>query len=326
MKTISAIAVSTLMVLGASSCSHKELYIVEQPVASMPRIQVVFDWRDAPGASPESMAMYLYDEAAQNPLRYIFSNSTGGEIRAPFGIHNAICMNADNTDWARVFNKENSNTFEIHTPDAAETAAAQGFDTRSMPRVTGTENERLASTPGMLYGAPKTNFILADNGGTDTIKLYPHELVCHYTVDIYDVDNLDRVKSTTLDATLSGMAEGVNITSGQGTDVAATLTCTLKAKTSQIQLHREFLPIGEREPIAKRHYLTVHSVMANGEKWSHSFDVTDQISRATDPHHVHIILRGLSLPEPPQPDPHSGQSGMAVNVNGWQTVNIDLKM
>lgn len=323
MKKLSALALSALMVLGATSCRHKELYIVEEPTATMTRIQVVFDWRDTPEASPESMAMYLYDDADSNPLRYIFSNSKGGEIRAPFGAHSAICLNADNTDWARLFNSESTNTFEVRTPDAAEIAAAQGFDTRSMPRVSGTESERLASTPGILYGAPKEQFMLANHGGTDTIRLYPHELVCHYTVDIYDVENLDRVKSATLDATLSGMAEGVNISRGVGTDVPATLTCTLKATAAESRLHGEFLTFGECETLSKRHSLTVYSVMANGEKWSHTFDVTDQVSQAPDPRHVHIVLHGLSLP---QPGPQGGDSGMTVNVNGWQTVNIDLKM
>lgn len=325
MKVLKPTVLSALMILGATSCRHKELFIIEEPVATMTRIKVVFDWRNAPEASPESMAMYLYDETDQHPLRYIFSNCTGGEIRAPFGVHSAICVNADNTDWARPVHNESTGTFEIRTPDAGETAS-QGFETESMPRATGTENERLASTPGMLYGAPQPGILLANNGGTDTITLYPKELVCHYTVDIYDVDNLDRVNSTTLDGTLSGMAEGVNVSRNTGTDTPVTLACTFKAKPAQHQLHGEFLTFGECETLSKNHYLTVYSVLANGEKWSHTFDVTDQVSNAPDPCHVHIILRGLPLPEPPQPNPHDDDGGMTVNVNGWQSVNIGLHM
>lgn len=325
MKLINIISLSALILLGATSCRHKELFLVEEPATSMTRIRVVFDWRNAPDAGPESMAMYLYDESGRNPLRYIFDNCNGGEIRAPFGVHSAICVNADNTDWARLFNNEYNQTFEIRTPDASE-RAAQGFPTESMPRANGTETERLASTPGMLYGAPDSDILLADHGGTDTIRLYPQELVCHYMVDIYDVDNLDRVKSVTLDGSLSGMAEGINISRGTGTDNPATLTCTLKAIPAHSQLHGEFLTFGECETVNNDHYLTVYSVLTDGEKWSHTFNVTDQISKAPDPRHVHIVIHGLSLPEPPQPGPDDESTGMTVNVNGWNTVNINLRM
>ncbi len=63
-------------------------------------------------------------------------------------------------------------------------------------------------------------------------------------------------------------------------------------------------------------------VLNDGSKWYHSFDVTDQVSKASDPTHVHIIVRGLDLPHA-QSDKDSDAS---IDVNEWQEVDIDLKM
>ena len=85
----------------ATSCRHKDLYM-DEPMSTA--LQVVFDWRDAPEANPASMAMYLYENDGSTPMRFIFDNSHGGELKAPFGTRHAVCINADNTDWAALRN------------------------------------------------------------------------------------------------------------------------------------------------------------------------------------------------------------------------------
>ncbi len=301
-----------------SSCRHKDLYMEDSMTS---RLEVVFDWRNAPEADPSSMALYLYDEDGTSPMRFIFSNKTGGEIKAPFGMHNAICMNADNTNWARMRNKDNISTMEILTLDA-ESLSAQRIGTRSVPRAEGTEDERIAQTPGMLWGSRENNIGIYPHSGTQTITMYPVEAVCHYTVDVYDVENLDKASSGSVDATLSGMAEGYCHGTESATDNHVSMAFTLNSDGSHNSLHGEFLTFGECPSLNLKHYLTIYTVLSDGSGWYKSFDVTDQVANAPDPRHVHIVVRGLPLPEPPS----DGGTKLSADVNEWQEVNISLQM
>ena len=287
------------------------------------QLQVVFDWSNSPEADPASMVFYLYEEDGHKPMRFIFSGKDGGLIKAPFGIHHALCMNGDDNDWAKLRNPESIETLEIYTPDAEEIAKE---NVRSgspvLPRAQGTENERIAATPGMLYSDRGNSIHIKPHNGMQTITMYPKEVVCHYIVDVYDVSNLDGVVSSAVDATLSGMAEGYSHGQQSATDNTVTMKFSLSGNEAERNLHGEFLTFGECPSTVARHYLTLYMVLTDGSKWYRSFDVTDQVTKAPDPYHVHIIIRGLDLPEPPK----EGDAGLKTNVNEWQDINIGLHM
>lgn len=308
----------TLAALSLTSCRHKDLYM-EEEMAS--QLQVVFDWSNAPDADPESMALYLYEEDGHTPMRFIFSNKTGGLIKSPFGTRHAICLNADNTDWARMRNHENIESLEIYTQDA-EAIGSRADDATTVPRPEGTENERIAATPGMLWGCRTNDIKIVPHDGMQTITMYPQEVVCHYIVDVYDVKNLEDVESSAVDATLSGMAEGYCHGRQSATDNTVSMKVNLTGNAEEQNLHGEFLTFGECPNTVAKHYLTLYMVLTDGSKWYHSFDVTDQVTKAPDPTHVHIIVRGLDLPEPPK----EGSTELTTDVNEWQAVNIGLKM
>lgn len=307
-----------LFAMSLTSCRHKDLYMEEEMTSEL---QVVFDWSNAPQANPESMALYLFEEDGHNPMRFIFSNKTGGLIKAPFGLRHAICLNADNTDWARMRNNESIETLEIYTQDA-EAIGTRADDTATIPRPEGTEDERIAATPGMLWGSRSNNISIVPHSGMQTITMYPQEAVCHYIVDVYDVDNLEGVESSAVDATLSGMAEGYSHGQQSPTDNTVSMKINLTGNTAEKNLHGEFLTFGECPATVAKHWLTLYMVLTDGSKWYHSFDVTDQVTKAPDPTHVHIIVRGLNLPEPPK----DGNAELKTDVNEWQAVNIGLHM
>ncbi|MDE7345223.1 MAG: DUF5119 domain-containing protein [Muribaculaceae bacterium] len=311
----------TIMVIAgllSTSCHHKDVYMEEEMTS---QLQVVFDWSEAPEADPESMALYMYEDDGHNPMRYIFSNKTGGLIKAPFGTRHTICLNADNTDWACMRNHENIETLEIYTQDAGE-IGSRADNGSTVPRPEGTENERIAATPGMLWGSRSNDIRIVPHDGMQTITMYPHEAVCHYIVDVYDVKNLEEVESSAVDATLSGMAEGYSHGQQSATDNTVSMKFDLKGNAAEENLHGEFLTFGECPTTVAKHYLTLYMVLTDGSKWYHSFDVTDQVTKAPDPTHVHIIVRDLELPEPPK----NGSSELKTDVNEWQAVNIGLKM
>lgn len=294
MKTFKIISILSMVAILFPSCRHKDVYMEEEMTS---QLQVVFDWKNAPDANPESMAMYLYEENGHEPMRYIFANKTGGLIKSPFGTHHAICLNADNTDWAKMRNHESIETLEIYTQDVEE-IGTRADDTATIPRPEGTENERIAATPGMLWGSRSNDIAITPHEGMQTITMYPQECVCHYIVDIYDVTNLDDVESSAVDATLSGMAEGYNHGQQSATDNTVSFKFDLIGNAEEQNLHGEFLTFGECPTTTAKHYLTLYMVLTDGSKWYHSFDVTDQVTQAADPTHVHIIIWGLDLPEP----------------------------
>lgn len=314
--TTAMLTVMTLLML--SSCRHKDLYMEESMTS---QLVVVFDWRDAPEANPASMALYLYENDGHSPLRFIFNNRDGGLIKVPFGTRHALYMNGDNTDWVHIRGNENIESMELYTSEA-EALDGQGITTSSIPRAREAESEKLVRTPQMLWGSRTNEIHVLPHEGTDTITLYPHEAVCHYMVDIYDVENISGVSSATVDATISGMADGYSLGQTSATDNPVTMTFSLTADAEHESLHGEFLTFGECVNTKKTHMLTVYMVLADGSKWWHSFDVTAQVANAPDPTHVHIIIRGLPLPEPPS----QGQSDLTTDVNEWQPINIGLKM
>ncbi|MDE6378128.1 MAG: DUF5119 domain-containing protein, partial [Duncaniella sp.] len=165
------------------SCHHKDLYFPEPQLTS--HILVEFEWSKAPDATPESMAAYLFDETGGSPLRFIFDNKDGGEIKAPCGTRHILFLNADNTSWLHMRKNERLEEMELLTLDA-EDLSAQSLMTKAVPRADDASgSERVAATPNMLWGGRSDNHVIRPVSGTQTITLSPEELVCHYTVDIY---------------------------------------------------------------------------------------------------------------------------------------------
>ena len=314
MKSYVIATAAAAAMLTLAGCHHKDL----EPYEPTGDLEVVFDWRNAPDATPASMAFTMYPEAGGEAVAYMFENRTGGSIRAAGGDYRALCLNSDITDWARLRNREAIETFEIQTPDADE-LEAQKLESRSLPRARGAENERLASTPGMLWGSVSDKVTVHPLGGHQVITMYPEERVCHYTVDILDVENTSSLRGASLDATISGMAEGYLHGLGKATETPVTMSFTLSAADDSNTLHGEFLTFGECPTTKADHMLSIYVALSNGSKTHFTTDVTTQVSDAADPTHVHIVVRGLKLPK-------IQQGGFHPNVKDWEHVEINLIM
>lgn len=297
-----------------ASCEHKDLYY-----DSAGQVNVVFDWRNAPGANPASMVAQFFSQEEAHSLRYIFQGKDGGQISLPIGTFSGISVNGDDNDWVRLRYVDDVENYETYTIDAQNTEA-YGLSSRALPRAEGTEDERMAQAPGMLYTNRQDN-IQHYADGSETVTFYPEEAVCHYIVDIYDVENLQYVNRAQIDGTISGMAEGFNHGAKQPTDSHVTMPFTLTGDAAAKTLHAEFLTFGESHADPGRHILSVYMFLTDGSKWYYNFDVTSQVHDASDPRHVHIILRGLSVPHP-----ITDEGGFKPNVNDWQTEDIEMKM
>lgn len=300
-----------------SSCHHKELCYDFNPRV---KINVVFDWRNAPDATAQSMVLYMYGHDGSEPIRYVFDNPQGGPLSIPYGSYDGLCLDGDCTDWAELHNTRDADMFEVRTTDA-DVLEAYGISTHTMPRADDNATERVAKTPGMSWSNRCNNIDIPANTTEKTITFYPEEAVCHYTVDIYDVDNIASIEGASLDATISGMAEGYLHGQSCTTNAHVTMPFVLEASVPQATLHGEFLTFGECADHGPAHTLTVYMFLTDGSKMFYNFDVTDQVRKAPDPRHVHIVIHGLSLPKP-----LTESGGLHPSVDDWQAVYITLPM
>ncbi|MDE6811365.1 MAG: DUF5119 domain-containing protein [Muribaculaceae bacterium] len=301
-----------------TSCHHKELVY---PDASRTRLEVVFDWCNAPEADPSSMAFYLYDRNGGSPVRFIFQNKEGGSIHVPAGDYFAMCLNADLTDWAVIEREDAIDAYKVSTLDATQ-LTAMGISTRGIPRAPESETERMASTPGMLWSFRRDDVSLPVTYERMKIVMYPEEKVCHYTVDVYTTDDIAEY-SGGVDATLSGMAEGYMTGAEKTTEEKVTHPFHLLPDASDGCLRSEFLTFGET-PSGGKHYVSIYMIDSEGKGRNFNVDVTDQVSKAPDPRHVHIVIHRIDLPEPHTEQ--TGMGGLQPDVENWESVNITLHM
>lgn len=300
-----------------ASCNHKELCY---PEPGKGKLNIIFDWKNSPDANPSSMALYLFHTDGHDPIRFIFQNNYGGTVRVPDGEYNSICLNADLTDWAVISGRDGIEEYEVSTLDT-KSLSASGFSTRSIPRAPASEDERIAETPGMLWGTRLDGVTTPRDEKDKTVIMYPDEKVCHYSVDVYDSGDVGRYPAKGIDATLSGMSEGYMIGSDSPHPTRVTHPFILSPDKKNNSLHAEFLSFGE--PSSRpAHHLSIYMVRDDGKNWNCNIDVTEQVRNAPDPRHVHIIVRGLDLPEPAP----GGTAFLVPDVEDWETENITLKM
>lgn len=312
------IIVAATVMVALTGCNHKDLAYVYPDAGN---VRVVFDWSKAPDAAPESMDAYFFDADGNNePVRFMFAGRDGGQIHIPYGQYSVLGLNSDQAERARFRNTEDIETFEIYTPDA-ENLPGQGLDSKSLPRARATEEERMAQTPTTLYSNRLDGVVLQMTEDEQTVTLTPEEVTCHYTVTVENIENMGNLDGASIDATLSGMAEGFYHGKNRPTDTPVTMPFVLTENKADKTLRGSFLTFGECEASNFPHMLVVYMVFTDGTKRYQTFDVTEQVKDAPDPRNVEIIVGGLSVPR------HvDNGGGFQPHVDDWETDEIDLKM
>ena len=307
-----------LLMLALTACEHKDLCFDH---AHTVNVNVVFDWRYAPDASPASMAVYLFPADGSEPLRYDFTNREGGVIRVPIGHYDAICMNSDTRD---VFtrNTNTPQTFEIFTRPASLIAGLFSLGVRAdgVPRADGTENENVASPPEMLWtDNSKERIVLRLTDVSQTITFYPGQVVCNYDVEIRNAQNLKYTSGVSF--AISTLAGGYLPYINKVTEEAVTVPFDGMMHQENSTVTGATRTFGYSPTANRTHKLTVYAVLADESKWYYTYDVTDQIHNAPDPRNVHIVLDGLPLPKP-----IVNGGGFKPTVKEWQSVDVNIDM
>ena len=310
-------AAAAAVLAAATSCEHKDLCYDHSDAVD---VEVVFDWCNAPDASPESMSLYLFP-AGGEALRYEFTDCRGGTIRVPVGSYEALCLNSD-TENVTYRNAECRETFEVttRTADLLSGLSVLGVLSDGVPRVDGTESERVILPPDMLWSDYAESVELKPTAGTPTVTLSPEMSICRYTVEIRNAANLKYVSG--ISGSLSSMAE--SLYPGVGCDATcktgATIPFDAAVSADKSTVTGELFAFG-CPSARKTHTLTVYAVLSDESKWYYTYDVTDQIHSAPDRRDVHIVLDGLPLPKP-----IVNGGGFQPDVDDWQSVNVDIEM
>lgn len=309
--------------LVVASCAHKDLCYDHSHTVD---VEVFFDWRNAPYATPASMSLYLFPTSGGEALRYDFTDRRGGAIRVPIGHYDAFCLNSD-TETISYRNTELRETFETTTRTTSLLGGLSALGVRSdgAPRAEGTENERIALAPDMLWSDHMKGVELKRKTVASTITLYPKVSVCTYTVKILNVENLKYVSGVS--GSLSSLAGGLLPGVGPDALTEERVTIPFEAVVGKDEEGEKaiitggLLTFGHCPSVQCAHRLTVYAVLGDGSKWYYTYDVTQQIHTAEDPRKVDIVLDGLPLPKP-----ITNGGGFHPTVDDWQAVEIDIGM
>ena len=302
-----------------ASCEHKELcydHVHNAPV------NVVFDWTNAPDASPAGMNLYFYPVEGGEPIRFGLSGRDGGRIDIPDGTYDVVAVNTD-SETALFRGTDSFASFEIYTREASVLEGLGLMTTSRGPMAAGTEDETVSLAPDLIYNGKLATVEIPYTREPVTITIPVDEAVSNYTFDIINVDNLKYVSS--MSASLSGMS---------GSYLAGQDVCTPGAHTvpfgaaanSETTISGQFYTFGhcpdaDKTASGRKHIFVLYVVQSDGKQVYYTFDVTDQVHGAKDPDNVHILIDGLSLPKP-----IVNGSGMHPSVDGWENEDVDITM
>lgn len=307
-------ALAATAIAGLSACDHKDLCYVHPHTAP---IKVEFDWRHNAGTVPASMSVYAYPDDGGEVLRFDLNGRNGGEIVLPLGKYDFMCVNPT----SEIVNYRGHgflHTFEAFTLASHPLETLGRPSAPDTPRADGAENENVFRAPDVMWHHILRDVRFDDPQKTHKLVMTPEDLLCNYTVDIRNVDNLKYVQSAC--ATLSGMAGSLYLNNSTLGDDKTTVPFEVRIN-GESTLSSAFRVFGHC-PEDARHKLMVYTVLADGSAYYSQVDVTDQVHNAPDKRNVHISIDGLRLPKPMV----SGDGGFHPSVSDWDEIDIEIEM
>ncbi len=303
------------VLLVASSCRYKELCYDHSHTVN---VRVIFNWKKAPDANPESMSLFLFPKNGEEYIRYEFTDRKGGTIRVPVGEYDAMCLNSD-TENITYRSMESIESFTVSTRSANDEAGPLGLKASSMPKAPGTEQENLVLSPDYLWSGGLKDLSLRFTDEVQTIEMFPEQSFCRYSVEIRNATNLKY--AIALSGSLSSVSGGWIPGQFRLSDELVTLPFNVRPDKDNDCVNGSFLTFGHCPDNRERHNLVIYAILSDHSKWYCTYDVTEQIHSAPDQRDVKIVLDGLTLPKP-----IVNGGGFQPSVNDWQHVRVEIKM
>lgn len=304
-----------LALLLAAACDHRE-FLYEEPAKRVP-VVVEFDWSADPDAAPGGMTAYFFREGskASSPSAYDFKGRDGGTITLIPGIYRAVCHNND-SDRHGFTGYDSYDDFGIRLNDHRNAGTLNS----NTAVHTANLDERIAHSPDSMWVAAIPFFEIETPASASPeiiIRFALQPVVNHYTFHIHNPVNFSN--SLSVSATISGMAGTVH-PAGSITGEEMVTHLFNMTPTSDGNLFGEILTFGHcsGRPIGARaeddadgtHILTIRATLADGQLWTSTHDVTQQIHQSETPDCV-IRLDSISFPKP------TTGGGFSPNVGGW---------
>ncbi len=328
-----------------SSCEHKDLCYHHHHLV---KLRLIFDWRDCTDPErPVGMCVYFYPKQGGQPLLFHFDNIEGGEVEIPAGDYVALSYNNDAPSVQTRFDHAHD-LHELFTREGGlfEPLGIYRGNYSSVPRVPGGEDERVIICPDMMWGCAVAEIEVDPQGVSyicvpekdkdpwlgipptvteNTITLFPHELTCIYTYEIRNVRNMEQI--TKMCASLSGMAPTLRVFDEELGRECVTHPFDAVARPSVNKITGRFITFGHHEENPQAHRMMLYVWTKDGKQYCYGssgdqFDLTDQVHAAPNRRRVHLIIDGLDIPTPVQPE----TGGMAPDIDDWGEVFVDLEM
>lgn len=343
-KRISLIITVLISMLTFISCSRDHLYLASSDTA---QVNLVIDWNKA-GISPNGATVFAYNEDGTLYRQFApFSNPNMGTIYLPYGHYKLIVMNdtPDELSESMTFTgKENLSTFRVVGKTNTGNSSAIRAGTRS-------NDDRLMVIPDTLAVGYATDVIInefkkeyfyerPDNDEgifklDSTIVITPERVTCATTIKIH-VTGLKYAKGSIM-SYLSGTSGGYSVGLGEYSPESVSYGFILNNRTfdpgstTDGTISATINAFGLIETIENgtaKYELTINFVLVNGEVYTMTYDVTNQIDVSLDVQ-VQLGLElnlDISLPEVVGGDDDNNDNGFMTDVSIWDDIVENIKM
>lgn len=203
--------------------------------------------------------------------------------------------------------------------DDANTIDGIGIPASEIPKVMGTEKQRIVKGADSLWSAisMKNILITQDQNESCNLTLFPKRLFRAFKVRVMEIRNQDKI-SPLMVGSLSGLSDGVNLSTGEGTEEPAIVGFGMRTSPRNT-LEGRFLCFGNVADVPNK--LVIYTILQDGTKLCYAYDVSKQVAEAPDPYNVEIVIDSL-----PIPNKINGNSGVTSGMNDWSVIYIPISM
>lgn len=281
-------------------------------------MSVLFDWTGTPAQRPEGMTVMFYPADGGDSFSYNLGCG-GGTVSLPHGLYDAVAYNNDSPSVI-VISDGHFGTLAFTTRPGRITDGVGMAYAGAMPPVTREESrgQTVMRQPDMFYSAVSPG-VVSDAGNTVIMK--PRCIVARYRIKVRDVVNPG--SATRMSVSLSGLAGQYHAASGIARDEVPVIVPATVSHDGDGGFSGSMLTFG-RAPTAGVNMLRLYVWLADGQKKVFEWDVARQILDASDPMDVTIVVGGVQLPDVSPDTPPGSGSGMEVDVDNWDIVDIEL--
>lgn len=311
-------AAAIVVTLFLCGCRQKELFIIEElPEDKENVVDVKFLWDDAKGAEVEGMSVYFFPLSEGGKIwNFEIAGMNGGLVSLFPGPYTFMAVNNDlpGIDMTMV-------------PDVGSIVVhARCYD------------DGILRPSGMVYGAVMDNVIIpVDTCKTDTtepadhptplspiytVTASPDSLATVYNIILTDVAQPEIIENVT--ARISGVAVSLTVDGNIRSEETGIINIPIDITGDRMTGSTT----GLGTPSGKPHFtLTLFARLTDRRRTAKSltFDITEQVVKAKYPHNLFITLSGIEFDKGTPDEPDEGEDvGMDVDVEGWDSITIDL--